>query len=93
MANKEKGRFISILPTKSINDLIQTNSFSQNSHINVKFVNVDSVQKYDDQIKKDQLFKNKNSKNGGVTCCVPPCYSNSKRNPELSYYVIPNIQN
>ena len=92
MANKEKGRFKSILPTKSISDLTQTNSFSQNSHINVKFVNVDSVQKYDDQIKEDQLFKSKNSKNGGVTCCVPLCYSNSKRNPELSY-VIPNIQN
>ena len=90
MANNETGCSKSILPTKSINDLPQVNSFSQNSHVNVKFVNVDSVEKYDDQIKKDQSFKSKNSKkDGGITCCVALCYSNSKRNPELSYYVIP----
>ena len=27
---------------------------------------------------------------GGITCCVPECFNNSLRNPELSYYVIPN---
>ena len=27
---------------------------------------------------------------GGITCCVPGCFSNSLRNPELSFYVIPN---
>ena len=27
---------------------------------------------------------------GGITCCVPGCFSNSLRNPELSLYVIPN---
>ena len=90
MANNETGCPKSILPTESINDLPQVNSFSQNSHINVKFINVDSVEKYDDQIKKDQSFKSKNSKKGGgITCCVPLCYSNSRRNPELSYYIIP----
>ncbi|XP_057291809.1 uncharacterized protein LOC130614396 [Hydractinia symbiolongicarpus] len=26
---------------------------------------------------------------GGFTCCVPLCYNNSKRNRELSFYVIP----
>ena len=89
MRNNETGCSKSILPTRSINHLPQSNSFSQNSHIDRKFINVDSVEKYD-QIKKDQPFKNKNSKKGGgVTCCVPLCYSNSKRNPELSYYVIP----
>ena len=90
MANTETGCSKSILPTKSINNLPQANSFSQNSHINVKFINVDSVEKYDDQIKKDQSFKSKNSKKGGdITCCVSLCYSNSKRNPELSHYVTP----
>ena len=79
-----------ILPTKSINDLPQPNSFPQSSQINVKFINVDSVEKYGEQIKKDQPYKSKNSKKGGsITCCVPLCYSNSKRNPELSYGVIP----
>ena len=27
---------------------------------------------------------------GGITCCVPECFRNSLRNPELSFYVIPN---
>ena len=77
MTNNETGCSKSILPTKSVNDLPQANSFSQNSHINVKIINVDSVEKYDDQIKKDQPFKSKNSKKGGgITCCVPLCYSN-----------------
>ena len=29
------------------------------------------------------------SKGGGITCCVPHCYNNSQRNPNLSFYVIP----
>ena len=89
MANNETGCSKSNLPAKSINDLPQVNSFSQNSHVDVKFVNVDSVEKYDHHIKKEESFKSKNSKKGGgITCCVQLCYSNSKRNPELSYYVI-----
>ena len=27
---------------------------------------------------------------GGITCCVPECFSNSLRDPQLSFYVIPN---
>ena len=27
---------------------------------------------------------------GGLTCCVPDCFSNSKRNPEPSFYNLPN---
>ena len=27
---------------------------------------------------------------GGITCCVPECFRNSLRNPELCFYVIPN---
>ena len=51
MANNETGCTKSILTTKSINDLPQASSLSQASYINVKFINVDSVEKYDDQIK------------------------------------------
>ena len=51
MANNETGCNKSIQPTKSINDLPQANSLSQASYINVKFINVDLVEKYDDQIK------------------------------------------
>ncbi|XP_012564728.2 uncharacterized protein LOC105849002 [Hydra vulgaris] len=29
------------------------------------------------------------SKSGGCTCCVPNCFNNSKRNKNLSFYVIP----
>ena len=64
-SNKNTGSNESILPTTLINDLAQGNSFSQNSHDNVKFINVDSVEKYDDQIKRDQPIKSKNSKKGG----------------------------
>ena len=32
------------------------------------------------------------SASGGITCCVPMCYNNSKRNPGLSFYVIPKDQ-
>eukprot|EP00794_Sanderia_malayensis_P005136 gene5136-biopygen4188 len=36
-------------------------------------------------------FTENSSKNsgGGITCCVPLCYNNSKRNKELQFYVIP----
>ena len=30
----------------------------------------------------------KSSKGGGLSCCVPLCYNNSKTNPDLSFYVI-----
>ena len=26
---------------------------------------------------------------GGTTCCIPTCSSNTKRNPDLSFYRIP----
>ena len=29
---------------------------------------------------------------GGYTCCVPECFSNSKRNPHLSFYNYPDGQ-
>ena len=32
----------------------------------------------------------KNQYKTGATCCIPTCNSNTKRNPELSYYKIPN---
>ncbi len=31
----------------------------------------------------------KKNSGGGITCCVPLCYNNSKRNKELQFYVIP----
>ena len=61
-----------IQPTTSINDLPQANSFSQNSYDNVKFINVNSAEKYDDHIKKDKRIKSKNLKKGcGITFCAP----------------------
>ena len=28
-------------------------------------------------------------KGGGTTCCIPTCSSNTKRDPDLSFYRIP----
>ena len=33
--------------------------------------------------------KKKQKGGGGTTCCIPTCDSNTKRNPELSFYQIP----
>ena len=40
-------------------------------------------------IQHSSMLKNQ-YKGGGTTCCIPTCNSNTKRNPELSYYKIPN---
>ena len=32
----------------------------------------------------------KSKSSGGFTCCVPGCFNNNKRNPELSFYNFPN---
>ena len=66
MANNKTGCPKSILPTTSINDLPQANHFSQNSHTNVKFISFYPMEKYDDQIKKDDLIKSKKLKIGVV---------------------------
>jgi len=36
-----------------------------------------------------QTTKPETKPRGGYMCCVPGCYSNSKREKNLSYYVIP----
>jgi len=38
---------------------------------------------------KTDVATPKTSIGGGITCCVPLCYNNSKRNPNLSWYVLP----
>ena len=37
-----------------------------------------------------KVLKKSKSAVGGITCCVPECFSNSLRDPDLSYYIIPN---
>ena len=32
----------------------------------------------------------KSGGDGGFTCCVPGCFNNNKKNPELSFYNFPN---
>ena len=59
MTNNETGCSKSILPTKSVNDLPQANSFSQNSHINVKIINVDSWKNMMIKLKKINHLKAK----------------------------------
>ncbi len=36
------------------------------------------------------LISKKQYKGGGTTCCILTCDSNTKRNPELSFYQIPS---
>ena len=43
----------------------------------------------DKNIQHSSMLKNR-YKGGGTTHCIPTCNSNTKRNPELSYYKIPN---
>lgn len=54
----------SVLPTTSIDYLLQLNIASQNPH-KEEFIYLDSVENYDDQIKKGPLIKSKNLKKGG----------------------------
>ena len=37
----------------------------------------------------DETFIKSKSVGRGFTCCVPQCYNNSKRDKDLSFYVIP----
>ena len=43
----------------------------------------------DKNIQHSSMLKNQ-YKEGGTTCCIPTCNSNTKRNPEPSYHKIPN---
>ena len=51
-------------PKSSIDYLLQVTIASQNPH-KEEFIYLDSVENYDDQIKKDPLIKSKNLKKGG----------------------------
>ena len=44
----------------------------------------------DKNIQHSSTLKNQYKGGGGTTCCIPTRSSNTKRNPELSYYKIPN---
>ena len=37
----------------------------------------------------ENVDKNGRKKNGGTTCCVPQCKSNSMKNPDISFYQFP----
>ena len=63
----------------------QTDSFFQNLSSNNNSEDSCTSLNYND--------KKKRSVGGGITCCVPHCFNNSKRNKELSFYVIPKEKN
>ena len=50
-------------------------------------VNVDFTAQQTENL--SESVKSKTSAGGGFTYCVPLCYNNSKRNKDLSFYVIP----
>ncbi len=43
-----------------------------------------------DKNAEQALISKKQYKGGGTTCCILTCDSNTKRNPELSFYQIPS---
>ena len=43
-----------------------------------------------DNSEENEVATSSKNKGGGYTCCVPLCYNNSKRNRDLSFYVIPS---
>ena len=63
----------------------QTDSFFQNLSSNNNSEDSCTSLNYND--------KKKRSVGGGITCCVPHCFNNSKKNKELFFYVIPKEKN
>ena len=63
----------------------KTDSFFQNLSSNSNSEDSCTSLNYND--------KKKRSVGGGITCCVPHCFNNSKTNKELSFYVIPKEKN
>ena len=47
----------------------------------------------DKSLTAEKECKRKRKGGGGTTCCIPTCNSNTKRNPELSFYRIPSDKN
>ena len=68
------------------------NSFfkSSNSSNNIDETEIDfSAETLEGIEPLDETFIKSKSVGGGFTCCVPQCYNNSKRDKDLSFYVIP----
>lgn len=63
------------------------NSFFQNANEDIDCTASETVN--DDNTTIASTPTSSSSTSGGRTCCVPHCYNNSRRNPELSYYIIP----
>ena len=73
------------------------NSFSEyfNNQYNVdRFYFVSNLESSNELDRSNNVASqaSQSSASGGITCFVPMCYNNSKRNPSLSFYVIPKDQ-
>ena len=62
----------------------QNSSMSLDSEVTLE----SSSDCFSSAVEADSLSKFAHHSGGGITC-VPNCYNNSKRNKELSFYVIP----
>ena len=85
-----------LLPSKQTNSFIQSssNNFQLSEAYLPDISNLVAKNEFMDTPRQNWMTNSSGkSKGGKITCCVPECYSNSKRNPELSYYVIPKEEN
>ena len=72
--------------TKPKNSIFQIFSPPANTEMSSDIFNVDFTAQQTETL--SESVKSKTSAGGGFTYCVPLCYNNSKRNKDLSFYVI-----
>ena len=75
-----------ILNSTQINSYVESYSNGNNSEASSKDEDTDVLI---EPFELEDKCQNEASRGGGITCCVPHCYNNSKKRKELSYYVIP----
>ena len=77
-----------LLPcTKPKNSFFQSFSPPAKTEMSSDIFNVDFTAQQTENL--SETVKSKTSAAGGFICCVRLCYNNSKRNKDLSFYVIP----
>ena len=72
------------------NDNVFESSSLRNSHCDSLMCEAsDFVVEVSSSASETLSLQSKSSRGGGITSCVPHCRINSKKNPDLSFYVIP----
>ena len=85
----------SILNSTCIKSFSESYSCSQQEQdsVNVTCVDFTTEEFLNSESTNETSESSSTSRGGGITCCVPLCYNNSRRNKDLSFYVIPHDLN